>query len=110
MAIVDLVASDFDVFVKENDFSVIEFGAQWCSPCQSFKKVLTALQADYGEFAFASVDIDKEVQLAEEFNVCSVPFVMIMRKRTVLYADSGALTRSAMVDLLDQARALGDEV
>ena len=110
MALVDLVTSDFDAFVAENDFAVIEFGAQWCSPCQSFQKVLTSLQADYAEFAFASVDIDKEVQLAEEFSVRSVPFVMIMRKRTVVYADSGALSRSAMAELLAQTRALGGEI
>jgi thioredoxin 1 len=110
MAIIDLVTSEFDAFVEENEFAVIEFGAQWCSPCQSFQKVLAALQADYGEFAFASVDIDQEVELAEEFGVRSVPFIMIMRKRTVVYADSGALSRSAMAELLEQARALGDDV
>ena len=109
MAIVDLVASNFDEFIEKNDFAVIEFGAQWCSPCQSFQKVLMALQDDYNDFAFASVDIDKEVQLAGEFRVSSVPFVIILRKKIVVYAESGALSRSALVDLLEQARNLSDE-
>ena len=58
---------------------------------------------------FASVDIEKEPELADEFNVRSVPWVMILREQVAVYDDSGALTASAMDELIEQARTLDIE-
>jgi len=106
MSIVELNHANFDKVVGDNDLVVIDFWAEWCAPCKSFAHVIENLDQAYPEVTFASVDIDKEKELAEEFQVVSVPAVMILRNRVVVYAESGALTATALKELIEQAKAL----
>ena len=61
------------------------------------------LQEEFSEFVFATVDIEKEVELAKEFDVVSIPAVMILKEGVIVYADSGAVSVSVLRDLLVQA-------
>ncbi len=104
MALVELTADNFDAFVAENERVVVEFGAQWCAPCRDFQRVLLALQSEYGDFSFAAIDIDREAELAKEFDVRSVPSILIIKHGVIVYAGTGALSAQVFRELLDQAR------
>ena len=104
MMLMTLTSQDFDQALSENKLLVIEFGADWCAPCNDIQRVMLSLQPDFPEFVFATVDIDKETSLAEEFQVLSVPSIMIVKNGAVIYAESGALSVGVFRDLLEQAR------
>lgn len=104
--ITELTESTFDQFVGEHDLVVVDFSATWCGPCQGFAKVLEQAAKDHPDVAFASVDIDKQASLAEDFQVKSVPWVMILREQVALYDESGALGAQALDELIDQARTV----
>ena len=103
MALLDLTMQNFDKDLDDNPFMVIDFWAQWCAPCKDFARVCTELADEIKDVCFARVDIEAEPELAAEFSIQSVPFVIIMRERTILYAESGSLTKSALHDLIKQA-------
>lgn len=104
--VTELTEATFDQFVEQHDLVVIDFGAQWCAPCQGFAKVIEQAAADHPEVAFASVDIDAQAKLAEDFHVRSVPWVMILREQVAIYDESGALSATALDDLIAQAKAV----
>ena len=106
MTIKELTADNFDDTLASSPLVVVDFWATWCGPCKGFSEVLRQVASEYPDWLFTSVDVDKEKSLAEEFAVRSVPFVMIIRDRVVVYAESGALTKSALCDLLNQAKQL----
>lgn len=106
---ITLTADNFDEVTK-HDLLVIDFWAEWCSPCKAFAKVIENVSKQYPEVTFASVDVEAEKSLALEFSIRSVPFVMIMRSRVVVYADAGLLTEKALSELLDQAQSLDETV
>lgn len=64
---------------------------------------MLSIEKDYADVVFARVDVEKERALAEEFAVRSVPFVMIIKNRTALYAESGVLSTQGLREMLDQA-------
>jgi thioredoxin 1 len=99
-------SADMDSLIERCPFLLIEFSAKWCAPCRSFEQVLETVAPDYPEFTFAQIDIDQEKSLAAEFGIRSVPSVMILRNKVVLYADSGALSPTILRDLLDQAKSV----
>ena len=96
--------NNFDGLVEGHKLLLIEFSAEWCAPCKDFAKVMEQLQPEFTDFVFAQVDIEKESGLASEFQVRSVPFVMIIKDKVVVYASAGAMPSSALKELLIQAR------
>ena len=109
MSSIELTHENFDDVIEKNEFLLIDFGAEWCAPCKSFNKVIEKVAQQYPEVVFASVDIDAEKALADEFNVKSVPSVMILRNKVVVFAESGALSAASLTDLLEQTKALDPE-
>ena len=106
---IELNQDNFEKMLSQNGVLVIDFGAQWCAPCQSFAKVLEVAEQEYPAVVFAVVDIEKQTALAEYFEIRSVPALMILRDEVLIYAESGALTLSNLKELIDQAIALAPE-
>lgn len=106
MPIVTLTEENFDATVSESDLVVLDFWAPWCSPCRSFNAVIEAIHEDCADVLFAKVNIDEEAALAEEFEVKSVPAVLVVKKQVVVFAQSGLMPKDALLELIDQARTL----
>lgn len=104
--IIEMRSDNIDSLIQQHEFLLVDFWAEWCAPCKDFEKVIYQVAPDYPEFTFAKINIEEQPELAEEFNVRSIPSVMILCKQVIVYADSGALGVTALRELLDQAKAL----
>lgn len=59
---------------------VIDFHATWCSPCKTMSPVFENMKKKYGDKAeFTKIDIDIEQDMANNFNVTSVPTFVILK-------------------------------
>ena len=75
MSIKDLNSKNFKKEVLENKGRIlVDFNATWCGPCQMLGITLEELS---DEFNIASVDIDENPELAEEFGVRSIPCLVL---------------------------------
>jgi thioredoxin 1 len=111
MPTVEMTAENFDDTVSGNDFLLVDFWAGWCAPCRMFAPVFERVSAKHPDIVFAKVDTDAEQELSAAFGVASIPTLAIIRERTVIYAQPGAIPESVLEDLIGQARALDmDEV
>ena len=108
-SIVILTDTNFDEVIQSSTITsstitVIDFWASWCKPCLAFKPIFETVANDYPDLTFASVDIETQPQLANDFNIRSVPFIVVLKEQVVIYAEAGTLTQSAFVDLIEQAK------
>lgn len=106
---IEVTEDNFDQVIMDNDLVVIDFWAEWCAPCKAFQKVVEALALRYSDIVFASVDIEAQQGLAEDFHIMSVPAVLIVRQQVIVCAETGLMTLDNLADLIDQAKALTPE-
>jgi thioredoxin 1 len=111
MATVELTGQNFESVVGGADMVLVDFWASWCGPCRMFAPVFDRASEKYSDAVFGKVDTDAETSLAQQFNISSIPTLMVIRDNIVLYAQPGALPEQALEELITKARELDmDEV
>ena len=64
----------------ESGITVVDFFATWCGPCKMLAPVLEELSNEMeGKAKFIKVDIDQSLDLANEFQISSVPTMIIFK-------------------------------
>ena len=57
---------------------VLDFYADWCGPCQMLKPVLEQVEKEHPEVEFEAINIDEQQELAEKYEVMSIPTLVIL--------------------------------
>ena len=109
MATTDLTKDTFDEVAGSADLVLIDFWAAWCGPCRFFAPVYERVSEQHPDIVFAKVDTEAEPELAGAFQISSIPTLMIIRDRVVIYAQPGALPEQALEELITKAKALDME-
>ena len=111
MATVAVTADTFNDVVANNDIVLLDFWAEWCGPCRTFGPIFEKVSEKHPDIAFGKIDTEAEQQLAAQFRVMSIPTLMILREKVVLFAQPGVVPEEGLDHLIDQVRNLDmDEV
>src|SRR6478752_5696519 len=71
---------------------LVDFTAEWCGPCKMMAPELKRFAESHKEVRVIKVDIDKNRQTADHFNIQGVPTLILFKKGVILWRQSGAMT------------------
>ena len=109
MATVELSQENFNEVVSGDGLVLVDFWAEWCGPCKMFGPVYEKSSETHADITFGKVDTEAQVELAQAFDIRSIPTLMAVRDGVVLYSQPGALPAPALEDLIGQLRAVDME-
>jgi thioredoxin 1 len=101
---VTVTRSNFDAEVMKSTVPVVaDFWAEWCGPCKMIAPVLKDLAKDYvGKIKIAKIDVDAEGELAQQFNIVSIPTILVFSKGQVVKQQIGAVPRPALEKMIKE--------
>jgi thioredoxin 1 len=111
MATTDLTRENFESVVDGSGMVLVDFWAGWCGPCRMFAPVFQRVSERHPDAVFGKVDTEAQPELAGSFGISSIPTLVIIRDKVVLYSQPGALPEPALEQLITRAREIDmDEV
>ena len=100
----DLTPANFDEQVLQSDTPVlVDFWAPWCAPCKLMEPVIAEVAEDLnGKVLFGKVNVDEGQELAQKYNILSVPTFIVFKSGEVVDQFSGSMTEIDMKAKLEK--------
>lgn len=93
--------NNFESYIQGATPVVVEFYADWSEPCKRMEPVLQEVKEIAGERAITiRLDIDKNQQIAEQYQVYTVPSVAIFKEGLMIWHKDGITAAHEILDHL----------
>lgn len=110
MAVIELNKENFDKTITNNSLIIVDFWAPWCGPCKSFAPTYEMVSEKFPEIIFAKVNTEDEQELGANFQIRSIPTLMIFKEQITIFSQAGALTQVDLENLVKKAKGVDMEV
>ncbi|MBV2152829.1 thioredoxin [Kitasatospora sp. SUK 42] len=81
---------------------LVDFWATWCGPCRQVAPILEEIAAEHGDkLTIAKLDVDANQQTAAEYNVISIPTLILYKGGQPVKSITGARPKAALLRELD---------
>ena len=89
--------------VAKENFTLVDFYATWCGPCQAMHPILDELQRqNIGNVEIIRIDVDKSenVMLTQHYHIMSVPTLILFYEGRQLWRNSGVMSLELLTEVI----------
>jgi thioredoxin 1 len=109
MAVMELTKENFEQVVTSSATVIVDYWAPWCGPCKGFAPVFERVAEANPDVVFAKVNTDDEQEIAQHFQIRSIPTLMVFRDQIIVFSQPGALPQNALEQIVEKAKGLDME-
>ena len=93
----------FGEIINGNTPVLVDFFAEWCGPCKMQAPILEELKQRVGESAsIIKIDVDQNQPVAAQYQVRSVPTLMIFKNGKIRWRQSGVFPANELERLINE--------
>lgn len=101
MSVLNVNKENFDSVTDSGQVVLLDFYADWCGPCQMLSPIVEEIAEENPQFLIGKVNVDKEPELAQRFEVLSIPTLAVMKNGTIIKQSVGVRPKSEILAMLE---------
>ena len=104
MTVLNTTDNNFKNDVLESSKPVlVDFWAEWCGPCKSIAPSLEEISNEMSQsITIAKINIDENPNIAQEYNIRSIPALMIFKEGKLHAEMMGAIPKSQLENWINE--------
>ena len=92
---------NFNSIIQSQVPVLVDFHATWCAPCKTQSPILVELSRELnGKVKVIKIDVDKNPELANRYQIRSVPTLALFRNGQQLWKQSGIMDKASLQNIL----------
>ena len=100
--IIEIKGGNFLPTITQSKLTMVDFWAEWCGPCKQMLKFVDELANDYAGVAnICKLNVDEEAELAEQYQIQSVPTIIFFKNGEIIQKISGARPKQALASIIE---------
>ncbi len=102
MSVLKITKDNFEQEVMNSDKPVLlDFWASWCGPCRMVGPIVEEIAEEtVGSVKVGKVNVDEEPELAQSFDVSSIPTLLVMKNGKMVQSTVGVRSKQAILDMI----------
>ena len=101
MSVTKITKDNFQELVLNAQQEVLlDFWAPWCGPCRMVSPIVDEIAGERQDILVGKVNVDEEMELAAQFQVMSIPTLVVLKNGQVVNQVIGARSKRELLSLL----------
>ena len=102
MATVVLNKDNFEeLVIKSEKVVLLDFYADWCGPCKMIAPTVHEIAEEHDEYVIGKVNVDDDPEIAQAFDIVSIPTLIVMKDGKVVNTAVGVRTKAQILEILN---------
>lgn len=93
---------DFEKLIVKDSLTIVDFYADWCSPCRMLGKVMEEISKEDPTLDIVKVNVDKFGEIASLFRVSSIPAVFAIKSGKVVDSFVGYAPKETLLRFIQK--------
>ena len=100
MSVIKGNSKNFEKEVLNGERVLVDFNATWCGPCRMLGPVVEELSDEIKDVKFVSIDVDEEEDLSKEYDVYTIPCLVLFEKGKEVNRSIGFIPKEELENFL----------